>query len=554
MEFVLFQDVAGEVSTIVASNTRRISANRFLSGNYAPVRELEDGATSEGFVVLEGAVPTALQGVFIRNGPNADRNPPLDEYHSWDGDGMLHAVWFGKDANGEQKLVYKNKFVDTLGRKVEDLVAQNHRDAVFSGIKYINSLGLKSPALGLIKKILPAWVFGLKQDSGEWGDTAQLILTKNVANTSIMFHHGKLMTLWEAGYPYELEPTTLETVGPYTFGGKLEGSMSAHPKVDPTTGDMVDVRYYLLSSPHCTVRVWNKKGELLHETPIEGISGPVLIHDCAITENYTVIPDLPLYFVAPWIPDAQDMGKETSPFCFKPERGGRIGVMPRFGSGEDIKWFDVSPNFLFHTFNAFEDGDKVFFLAIRSKDSTSGWDPVMNPEQAIGLPHGYELDMVTGEVKEFSLSGPTLEMPCLNLNFLGRKARYGFAGGLGDLEDNMRFTSCEKIDLLSPESPSLAYKLPEGCYAGQFAYVSKPPGHDVAKGVDSMKKNSSDGSDDGWLLSVIHNEFTDKSEIFIVDASNMSLAARVQLPARVPYGFHCIFVPEEELPPGYALM
>lgn len=35
----------------------------------------------------------------------------------------------------------------------------------------------------------------------------------------------------------------------------------------------------------------------------------------------------------------------------------RIGVMPRYGDGDSIKWFQVEPNCTFHIFNCFEDGD-----------------------------------------------------------------------------------------------------------------------------------------------------------------------------------------------------
>lgn len=44
----------------------------------------------------------------------------------------------------------------------------------------------------------------------------------------------------------------------------------------------------------------------------------------------------------------------------------RIGIMPRYGDANSIKWFEVEPCYVFHLINCFEDYDEVivFFKKI----------------------------------------------------------------------------------------------------------------------------------------------------------------------------------------------
>jgi len=40
----------------------------------------------------------------------------------------------------------------------------------------------------------------------------------------------------------------------------------------------------------------------------------------------------------------------------------RIGVMPRYGDADSVKWFNVEPCCVFHIFNCFESGDEVTIM------------------------------------------------------------------------------------------------------------------------------------------------------------------------------------------------
>ena len=64
-------------------------------------------------LVVEGEIPTDLNGVYLRNTENPI-HPSIGMYHPFDGDGMLHQISF---ANG--KASYRNRFVRTDGMQME---------------------------------------------------------------------------------------------------------------------------------------------------------------------------------------------------------------------------------------------------------------------------------------------------------------------------------------------------------------------------------------------------------------------------------------------------
>ena len=74
--------------------------------------------------------------------------------------------------------------------------------------------------------------------------------TKNCANTSVVMHAGKLLALHEQGEPYEIALPGLETRGPYTFRKRLHHAFSAHPKIDPKSGEMFSFGYSPVAKPH----------------------------------------------------------------------------------------------------------------------------------------------------------------------------------------------------------------------------------------------------------------------------------------------------------------
>ncbi|KAF8398390.1 hypothetical protein HHK36_017317 [Tetracentron sinense] len=123
------------------------------------------------------------------------------------------------------------------------------------------------------------------------------------SNTALIYHHGKLLALSEADKPYVLkvlENGDLQTLGMLDYDKRLAHSFTAHPKVDPFTGEMFTFGYSH-SPPYITYRVISKDGFMHDPVPIT-ISDPIMMHDFAITENYAIFMDLPLYFRSKVLP------------------------------------------------------------------------------------------------------------------------------------------------------------------------------------------------------------------------------------------------------------
>ncbi len=66
---------------------------------------------------------------------------------------------------------------------------------------------------------------------------------RELPDVNVVRHRGRLLTLAESHRPYRLG-AELETLGPETFDGNLPAGITAHPKIDPRTGEMAVFCYH----------------------------------------------------------------------------------------------------------------------------------------------------------------------------------------------------------------------------------------------------------------------------------------------------------------------
>lgn len=93
---------------------------------------------------------------------------------------------------------------------------------------------------------------------------------------------------------------------------------------------------------------------------------PVMMHDFAITEHYSVLLDLPYTF------RKERMALGQPALQFEPERASRFGIMPRhLRNTSEIRWFKTPACFMFHTANSYEQGDEVVLVGMRTESTTS---------------------------------------------------------------------------------------------------------------------------------------------------------------------------------------
>ena len=282
-----------------------------LIGGFEPLR-MECDAPD---LVVEGEVPRELNGVFFRNGPNP-QYAPRGDYHLFAGDGMVHGFYLR-----DGRVDYKNRWVRTVKWRKE---REAHR-ALF---------GAMNPM--------------------ENDPSVQGLQTDGLANTNVVWHGNRLLALEEAHAPFELDPNSLESIGPRDFGGKLTGPMTAHPKIDPETGEMFCFGYNAdgLISAQMSFFVIDKSGELVRFETFEAPYAS-MVHDFMVTREHVLFPIMPL------TGSMERAMNGAPPYAWEPEKGVHIGVMPRNGSVADLRWFQGEPSFMFHPMNAHTDGNRI---------------------------------------------------------------------------------------------------------------------------------------------------------------------------------------------------
>jgi len=446
----------------------------FLEGNFAPVRE----EITEADLRVIGELPRELDGMFVRNGPNP-QFAPRGRYHWFDGDGMIHGVRIR-----EGRASYLNRYVRTAGWHEENRAGR----AVFTGL-------LEPPDLVRAVQGGPPY--------------------KNAANTALVWYNDRLLALWEGGEPHAVRLPDLHTEGVYNFGGRLRQPFTAHPKIDPQTGDMMFFGYSPLP-PFLSYAVANARGEIVHATSIE-LPRAVMMHDFAITANHTLFLDLPVTL------NLERLVRGESLLRYEPDLGARVGILARRGQGRTIRWFPIQACYVFHTLNAYEDGDEVVLHGCRMSsfpDVIAG-APAQNNAHRESPPalHEWRFNLRTSAVRERGIDDVGCEFPRLREDRLGQRNRYAYAGKA----NGFHFDGLLKFDLQTERTEQHLHG--NGRFGGEGTFVPHP---------DRQEEDA------GWLATFVHDQREGRSELVFVDTRNLRAAAvaRIQIPTRVPYGFH----------------
>lgn len=482
----------------------------YLQKNYAPIRE-------EAFaqnLKVEGTLPAACNGVFMRVGPNPKYEPSGD-YHWFDGDGMLHACRI-KDG----KVHFSNKWIRTNSLKHEDLVR----------FPVIQKMGDLKGLIGLLR----IWLFNIFMALGFVNKKAGL----GRANTALVQHSNKLMSLYESDLPYWIRVCCngiIETITRTSFNGAWSHEFTAHPKVDSKTGEMIFIGYNCDKAPFVHYGVADKNGKVIRDVPIHKINAPTMMHDFAITEHYSLLFENSLVF------DGAAMVKEmTLPFSFKTERKMRFGILKRHAtSDKDMMMFEADrAMMLWHTANAWEEGDLIRLLVCGMSDFQLKLHE--NKQESSSRMWEFTFNLKTGKTTRRSVSDHTgCDFPQGDPSKMGYKSRFVYCTTL-NYGETVGFPGLNKFDMSLPEGQQVVATIDhEGPhrFGGECQFVPS-----------SQNPADLKGEDDGYLLTYVHDESTGISELVCYDAKTMNSkpVARVKLPQRVPYGFHSNFMNEQQ--------
>ncbi len=335
------------------------------------------------------------------------------------------------------------------------------------------------------------------------------------ANTNVVVHGGRILALEERHRPYEVT-SDLDTVGPVDFDGAVQ-SLTAHPKICPRTGEMLAFAASP-TEPHVTYLRFDRDGRLASAAVIE-LPRPVMMHDFAITSDHAVFMDLPI------VRDPAAPG--GLPYRWDRDHPARLGVMDR--SGGDVQWFDIDPCYVFHTVNACEMFGRITLDACRYD---SLWSRSSDRFDEPAMVHRWKLGLSDGSVVEETLFDVRCDFPRIDERLLGHPNRYAYVTTLVDEETGSvsHGHRVVRLDLVAGTS--------EHCHFGPSRYASEAVF--VPRGAEAEEA-------DGYLLTVVYDAERHGSEVVVLaaDAVGAGPLATVTLPNRVPYGFHCSWVPAD---------
>jgi carotenoid cleavage dioxygenase-like enzyme len=458
-----------------------VDGNPFLEGPFAPVTE----EVTAFDLPVTGSLPAELNGRYLRNGPN-----PLgmdDPGHWFLGDGMVHGVRL-RDGKAEW---YRNRWVRS-----------------------------KSVAAALGED----WPGGPSHDGADFA-----------ANTHVLAHAGRILATVEAGpLPYQLTDE-LDTVGPCDFDGTLPGGYAAHTKLDRQTGDLHAVAYYW-AWDHVQHVVIGPDGTVGSTTDIPVVDGPMM-HDFALTSKYIVLFDLPVTFSMHAVKAGQGL-----PYTWNPAHPARVGLLPRDDTSRGVRWFDVEPCWIFHTLNAYDDGDRVVVDMCRYDGA---YDLAIVGRKGPLTLDRWIIDPAAGTVLEQRLDDRAQEFPRVDERVISRPHRYGYSAVTG---------------AVSPGTVQLSGNFADGAFSDALLK------HDVAAGTVQTHQfgrnaavseavfapaSPTAAEDDGYVMAFVHNPDRSAADLVILAGQDFTgePVARVHLPARVPLGFHGNWISDQAVAP-----
>ena len=498
----------------MTSTQTATTPNPYLEGFLAPVGA-EVTATDLG---VTGHIPEHLDGRYLRNGPNPAEEVDPATYHWFTGDGMVHGVALrdGKACWYRNRWVRSPSVCATLGEPVP---------------------GGLNPRAGMLS-------LG--------------------ANTNVLTHAGKTLALIEGGVAnYELTDE-LGTVGPCDFDGTLPGGYTAHPHRDPATGELHAVSYSFARGRTVQYSVIDTAGRARRTVDIE-VSGSPMMHDFSLTDKYVVIYDLPVTFdpvqvlpasVPRWLqlparlvmqsligrvripsPISSMINRDSRhadglPYAWNPNYPARIGVMPRDGDNNDVRWFDIEPCYVYHPLNAYSenrDGAEILVLDVVRHSRMFDRDR-RGPGESLPTLDRWTINLMTGAVSTECRHDRSQEFPRINEVLLGGRHRFGYTvgieGGFAAAGGSEMSTPLYKHDYAT--GTTAVAPLDPDLLMGEVCFVPNP---------------EPSAEDDGILMGYGCHRSRDEGQLLLLDAQTLESMATVHLPQRVPMGFHGNWAP-----------
>ena len=447
-----------------------------------------------------GTIPPELDGAFYRVQPDPQFPPRLGDDISFNGDGMITRFHFH-----DGQCDFRQRWAKTDKWKLEHAAGK----ALFGA--YRNPLTDDDSVKGQIR---------------------------STANTNAWIFGGRLWALKEDSPALVMDPATMETFGFEKFGGKMTGeTFTAHPKIDPATGNMVAIGY--AASGLCTDDVTYMEiapdGRLVREIWFK-VPYYCMMHDFGITSDYLVL------HIVPSIGNWERLEAGLPHFGFDTTMPVHLGVIPRRDGvrQDDIRWFTRDNCFASHVMNAWQEGTKIHFDIPEAKNNMFPFFPDVHGapfdgQAAMSYLTRWTVDLASnGDAFDSitRLTDTAGEFPRIDDRFTGLPYRYGWmlemdyrrpvelkGGSAGGLLMNClclvdHQTGAEQHWWCGPVS-----SLQEPCFVPRSA-------------------NAAEG--DGWIVQVCNRLDEHRSDLLLFDALDIEKGpiATIAIPIRLRFGLH----------------
>lgn len=464
---------------------------------------VEEEYTDESLTLVEGAIPESLQGTLFRNGNGRFVHQGVRYDHFFDGDGMITRFVFDQGA-----LRYSNRYVRT-----REFVHEQE-----AGKMLYRSFGTNIP--------------------GGWLRNAGKMQFKNAANTSVVWHGGHLLALWEGGWPHRIDPNTLETIDRFSYHGALENDFSwidkkimrempfsAHPKEHPDTGVLHNFGTLAGTKQRLVMYEVDPDGQarVTRAIPMEELA---FTHDFILTEKNKQVFFLPAVTFELW---KAFMGLATpvESISSKPDGNTKILVV----DGDQVDIYSTDFCFIFHYANGYEPDDRTLVVDAFAMDEFPGAEAnvALMAGDDSATPQGkltrFTIDRTTGVVHRRILSDYPGELPAIDPARNGKSNRFVWAISAPPDAPYHLLDGIVKYDL---DTESVVFRDLHPDLPGEPLFIPDPNGK---------------SEDDGWVAYIKFQIATQETYLELCRADTLELVAKARLPHNIPPGFHGCWVP-----------
>jgi carotenoid cleavage dioxygenase len=357
------------------------------------------------------------------------------------------------------------------------------------------------------------------------------------------WHAGRLLVLKEDSQPMEIDPLTLETRGTFDFGGALTSkTFTAHPKIDPVSGEMVAFAYNTQGQASKDISLFyiSRDGELVRTESFEAPYAS-MVHDFHLSQKYIAFTLYPM--INDW-----DRVKRGEPFFhWDSTLPTVVAVIPRAEGVRGIRWYTYPGiGMSTHSFNSWDDGS---VLHMEQFFTGSGWlsqfpdirDPAAKELPPFAKRWSFDLASPSEQFAIEPIFEQIGEMPMIDPRFLSLRANQYFFGTIN--------TALGPMLEWGPKGP------PFTCIAHHDAvrrttsfYYAGPNSAPEEPYIVPKSPTAPEG--DGWLLTVVGRRAENRTDLVILDSRDLAAGpvATIRLPCRIHEGFHGTWLPIDELP------